>query len=1309
MKRFALLHKKIVCIFLLTCFFVNFFFAKTTIDKTENSQSTNSQTEIANENSQNANENLQTQNTNSQNANENLQTQSTNSQTEIANKNSQNANENLQTETANKNSQNTNSQTETANKNSQTETANENSKKTNSQNANENLQTQNTNSQTQNTNLQTEIANENSQNENENLQTQNTNSQTEIANKNSQNANENLQTQSTNSQTETANENSKKTNLQTETSHEENIDEKKSAKKLKAKKNKSDEVQAEEKKATKTIITIEHAQTTVYEKNKETKAELIILEGDVSLSLQKDATTIKLNAGKVTFDRTTQMLYASESVTLSQTDSGSGGADMSAKSLVINTATLEGVFDDGRIVQTQSDALNLPAGSTLIVSSDMFAKSQSNTIAFKKGSLTFCDNENPHWHINATRIWLLPGGEFAFFNALLYVGVVPVMYLPFFYYPKDELIFNPVFSYDARRGYSIQTTTYLYGRKPLEKVDAKKKKDEKSDESGASESLKGLFNFIKPTVLKKQKREGLILHNLDEDFKGDTSHYFKIMADWYSNLGFLVGVDGAFRPNEYIPKLNTSLSLAFSTTAFDDGSGNFSPYDLHGNKYWDKSNFLGIKIPFRYALVFSFQLAKPFSLSLDMPIYSDPFFNDDFSKREETMDWISYMIESGQKNLEKRTVSEVSSFTWRLSSSYSLPSFSKLQPYVSAISFNLDSSVIFNSLQNVRENQYKPERKFYYPSQVTPANFSASFGGTIFEFPIREKTTTSTSEPLAFSLEEPDEFKTKNSSQSENKTETESANEKKSLEQKSPEELAEEQAEAEKQKLSKKTLEENALPLLQTETQSIADIPGFTYSLSYNAKPTVNSQIAYSAKKLNTPEDFKWKNILSSMYTVKVPISLQSAMHYAGDFFSMTNGISYEPVVQRHPFISTDRSAGGYTSDEKKSLHLADYKTSKHEIVNTNSIGVKPFYYIDMFKNTGVTYTSTIKLLRSEFIGENADNPNWRYYGPDFTNDKSVTKHELNFTYAMIEGRTGEFSQSLSLAMNLPPQVDEYTGTLSLTFPYTTFSLSTGFKKVSKTNSRWEKKNLQQGLSFSFFKNTLRISESYNYNLEKKHHESFRTSISWKGLEAAYTMAYTTTYDFVGRRWKQSEQEFVPYSFSLSYTNSGQSWYLWKGRIKIGLGLSTNITADLVRPTNSYFIFSPSINFEINEFLTFTFSSTSRNDVLYRYFQKFAGHPGRIPGETNMFIDLINSFRFDNEAKRKASGFKLKSLNFKITHDLHDWDLKTEFKISPRLVDRGGKKNYDFKPYVTISVVWHPLDAMKTHIVDDYGEWQLNP
>ena len=39
-------------------------------------------------------------------------------------------------------------------------------------------------------------------------------------------------------------------------------------------------------------------------------------------------------------------------------------------------------------------------------------------------------------------------------NAVVYVGKIPVLYLPAFYYPKDELLFNPAFGYDERFGRS---------------------------------------------------------------------------------------------------------------------------------------------------------------------------------------------------------------------------------------------------------------------------------------------------------------------------------------------------------------------------------------------------------------------------------------------------------------------------------------------------------------------------------------------------------------------------------------------------------------------------------------------------------------------------------------------------------------------------------------------------------------------------------------------------------------------------------------------------------------------------------------
>ena len=1104
----------------------------------------------------------------------------------------------------------------------------------------------------------------------------------------------------------------------------------------------------------KTVITIENAQSTVYEKDKETGNDTIVFEGDVRISVEKGSTKTKIGAPKIIYDRKTQMLYASGGITMEMTGCPEGNSTATASSLMLNTSTLEGVFDDGRVVQTQSDALNLPSGSTLIVASKMFGRSQSNTIAFKNGSLTFCDDENPHWHIDASRIWLLPGGEFAFFNALLYVGVVPVLYLPAFYYPKDELVFNPVFSYDTRRGYSIQTTAYLYGRKPLD-ASSTTTASSSSSTSDASENLKALFNFMKPSTLKEQKLEGIVLHNLDEDYKGDTTNYFKIMGDWYSNLGFFVGVDGVFKPNTYITNVKTLLQIAFSNTVFrNTASGEYIPYAPSGKKYRDSSNFMGLALPFRYGADFQFTLSKPFTLSLSLPIYSDPYFTDDYAERNETMNWISYLTELGaKKSTDDKKTNEISSFSWRLNSSYSFPFTANLKSYISSMSITLNSSIVFSSLTNSAFTVDKPAsdvvvlasnspmRKFYYPSQITPASVSFSWIGTLFSY----SSTSSSSRvvaktPPSMSLVIPDEFKT------EKELEAESAKQAGLISEENDSSLTErnentvalaaesDNAAAQSDEKSDAVVDDDdvvsaedyakkALPALTVSAPSVATISGFDYKLTYSIKPTISSQLAYSSTGLTKPEDFKWNNLRSSMYTLKTPIALESEAKYGGSFFTMTNSITYSPVIQEHPYISTDTAIGGYTDSALKSLKLTDYKASKQEIINTNSVSLKPFSYINLFKNTGISYRSSIKLLRREFLGDDANNPQWKYYGPDFTEENSITTHELAFTYAMTEGANDKFGQSLMLSMKLPPQVDEYTGTLSFAFPYTTFSLSTGFQQTSSTDATWKKKPIQQAFSLSLFKNTLKLTESYNYNWEKKHSDGLRISLSWQGLQIAYTMSYTKGYNFdadtydasgkithIGRGWEQqSEEKFLPYSFSLSYTMPSNTWYLWKRRIKIAPGLSTSITADLLRPTNSYFLFTPSLNFEINKFLTFTFSATSRNAVLYRYFQKMFGHEGRIPGEANVFVDLWNSFRFDDESKRRASGFKLQSLNFTLTHDLHDWDFKTEFKVSPRLVTENSKRYYDFSPYVTISVVWRPMESMKTKIVDEYGEWQLNP
>ena len=1112
-----------------------------------------------------------------------------------------------------------------------------------------------------------------------------------------------------------------------------------------------------------TVITITNARQTTYEKDEKNDQDSIVLEGAVEISVKKGSTVSEIKADKVTYDRKTEMLYAEGNVEILTKSSSAGGETTTASSLLMNTSTLEGIFDDGRVVQTKSDALNLPSGSTLIVFSDIFGKSEDNTIAFKNSSLTFCDAEDPHWHIDASRTWLLPGGEFAFLNALLYVGPVPVMYFPAFYYPKDELVYNPVFGSKLREGKYIQTTLYLMGRKPLSSSTANSKSSSSSSSSGSSESsteesLKAVYNFMKPTELKEQERQGLMLHNLDESYKGDTSTYVKLLADWYANLGAMVGIDGKLRPSkEYITNLDFNAMFGFSNTVFLNDK-TYSALSLSGNTYYDGSNFLGLKLPFRYGANLDFTLSKPFRLSISLPVYSDPYFYGDFKTREESMDWISYLIdmanddENGTANSSSSTSSgssQVSQLVWKLNSSYSPVLPAVIKPYLNSLSFSLNSSIYINAIQkedavlkaDVRSDidedwkKYTPERSFYYPSQITPANASLSLNGTLFQWPLKQVSADTKKVEYPSALTKPDELKTE--SQLAKEAEAKRIEEEKKLaeaaeaEEDKPVEKQPEQKNESDEKIVLK-LPEPVLPELTSSASNASTISGLTYRLDYSVNSNLNTQISYSAtdkdgkKYLKTPEDFDWKNIRSSMYTLKVPLSITSNLGYGGNFFSMKNSLSYDPLWQDHP--NTD----GYSEKDKKNLIKADYSAQVRNLTNTNSVSIKPFAYIPAFSDTGVTWNNTMKIYRKKFTGD-ADNPEWETKWLDWDDTESITAHSLSFTLGMKE-IDSKFKQTLTFSSTLKPLVAKYTGSLGLVFPYVTFNMSTGVYEKSKDDKTLQYSPLQQSLSVNLFNSTLKLSESFSYvyndNTEKKdkHSESLKLSLSYKQLSVSFSSSYTYKYDLFietandeGKKGyiQRKEKEFTPYSASLSYSLPSKTYYEWFNRITLTPGLSTNINYDFIKPTNSYFQISPSITFNINQFFKLTFSATSRNSTIYWYFQ----NTGKYASDSfygNNFVSRIgadilqstgiygvNGWGWTNGVARKnreTSGFKLKSLNLTITHELHDWDFNMTCKFEPKIVKVNGTQKYVFDPYISIGIVWNPMESIKTNLTHEYKE-----
>ena len=1087
----------------------------------------------------------------------------------------------------------------------------------------------------------------------------------------------------------------------------------------------------------KSVISIDYAQKVENTKDAVSGDDCIVLTGNVKISVSHGSTKTTISAEKINYNRATEMLYAEGSVSLEQTGGSAGGETITASSLLFNTATLEGVFDNGRAVQTSSDAINLPSGSTLIVASDVFGRDSGGTIAFKSGELTFCDDENPHWRIKASRIWLLPGGEFAFLNATLYVGRVPLLYLPAFYYPKDELLFNPTFGFRQREGYYINTTTYLYGRKGS---DAKSSADINSESSSSSSSSDdddtiNFFSFMNTGSMKEQRREGLVLHNLDEDYKGDTSKYFKVMADYYANMGAMVGFDGVFTPNSVVTSLTTNLELGFSNTVFRNNSV-YLPKNASGEIIDDKSNFMGIELPFRYQANIKFTVAKPFSLTFSMPIYSDPFFDFDFNTRAETMDWIDYLMSGTDPTGDAITISEISSFTWSMSGSYTFKVPEILNPYITTLSISsFSSSIVFSSKANEElssDDRYKsdsawatytPERKFYYPSQITPFKMSGRIAGTLLQIPNKtsaKKTTTSiTINPPADldTSEKKDETANKNADDSKKSDDGKSA-----ADGKTPE-----LTETSEEKEEEPVIAETYFPSLTTPSFSLTALNGVSYNLGYSIAPDFTSQFSYSSTILKTPEDFDWNDMQSTYIQMKAPTTLTSKLGYRDSFITLTDTFTFNPIYQSHPYlkITDTTSEGGYTESSAKSVEKADYTARKLDLTDVNALTLKPFYYTEHFSDTSLTWNTTVKMIRTEFIGD-ADNPDWLYHTPDLTDEDCVTTHNLNFVFGVNEFNKKVY-QTLSLTTTLPPQVDSYTGTLTLGFPYVTLTAGTGIHRKSQDDNTWVKNDFTQSTSISMFSSKLKFTQSYAYNLEDDYHSSLKFSLSGFNLTASYTASYTTGYSFDSTSgWKQdssSEKEFQPYQASLSYSSGTKTFKRWSDRISFAPSLSTSIVYDCIRPTSSYLRFIPSLTFKVNNFLDITFSMETKNASIYRYFcpdedyEKY--YNGN--GERNFLQDLLDSFRFDDEEKRKASSFKLQTLKMSVTHDLDDWDLNCSFSITPRYMTssstgydsskatRAGGSYYDFSPYFSISVAWRPLASMKTQIVDEYGEWELNP
>jgi hypothetical protein len=348
---------------------------------------------------------------------------------------------------------------------------------------------------------------------------------------------------------------------------------------------------------------------------------------------------------------------------------------------------------------------------------------------------------------------------------------------------------------------------------------------------------------------------------------------------------------------------------------------------------------------------------------------------------------------------------------------------------------------------------------------------------------------------------------------------------------------------------------------------------------------------------------------------------------------------------------------------------------------------------------SNVQYILKGLIAKSVFKGTGAD-PSWDVQFGEWIKEDLETHQVAANLAASVMDKT----QNLSITADLPPK-DTTLGTNA------TFRVW-----LTETNIRgrilepWEKVIFDP----FYFTEIIRIGTKYPfearqevvYHPELEEFTSLTSKLSWIGFSASYTAARSRTYTLdEGLGWIQSteDEKLNPRELRFDYVHTFKKENMWKNRLSFTVNVNTGLSFDLQRYTYSKFTFSLAFTISITNFLDFSFSTISENAVIFRYFHDlpfFDDIPDdRIPpGEQNLFIDLLNSFRFDDEELRRDSGFKLKSFKFNLTHHLGDWNAVLGVTLSPYLDQNVRPYQYKFNQEISFLVQWVPISEIKSEV-----------
>jgi lipopolysaccharide assembly outer membrane protein LptD (OstA) len=1024
------------------------------------------------------------------------------------------------------------------------------------------------------------------------------------------------------------------------------------------------------------IITIESAQSTEYFTIDVTDEDYARLKGDVKLSLKDGDKEHRISADEILFNRTRNIITASGNVKYERIE-GDKTETFRGKSITVNIDNWSSIFTDGSS-SMEND------GSSYLFSGSVIYRSDQDVTILKKATISSGESENEFWSIKASKLWLLPGSDFAIFNAVLKVGEIPVLYIPFFYFPGDEMIFHPVIGYRSREGGFVQTTTYLIGQ----------------PKANASES--SLSKIIGNSDNNEKEVQGLFLRNTSRPIKNPDSVSLKAIFDYYVNLGTYTALDLTTPKKGIFNQLDLSLGLGFTRTV-SDADGFFTPFwpNYDGTYERNESNLFSKNVPFRYKMNFKSGISMKYgSLSWNIPYYSDPYVERDFSSRAESMDWMN-MIQQGAATDTTSSEDEIGSYTWQMQGNFS-PSIPILSPAVTNISFSsISTSVSFITLDDKTKNMYAPNRKFFAPEKYTIYSFTGSISGTPFTMggasnASKKNDTKKTDDEPAYDpfngIGVPISPWPENNSSNDNSAST-----------------------------------DILVPPVLSQTFILPSDGNLKFSIDYSIAPTSSSEMQFMYKGWkenllwNTYEDVDWNKRQSILTNISGNTNLNFHIDHTSGLYNNTISLSSRGAWSEFSYLNeekfTDPSTGILDEEAMKSKRREQYSLTNY-ITSYNYNGtIKPFYSDPVFAKTNFQYTFRGTLVKSKkFTGGDGPElaPQWgSLVKEDLSKDiLGLNNHKF---LTNISANIIDKEQNISIGAQLPP----LDGLITVDAIFRVWISTSTFKysmEKKETDDSWQIKPfyITEFLEFekigTFTHNMTYTPRNDTTRPEEENKITYLNSALslWGSFTAAFTMTFIQKSVFkqetppYGEWTKEGDFALRPKDLKFSYIHTFPASKYFNNRFELSYNLNTSLNFDLQEYTSSYFQFSAGVVMDVTKFMKLSISASSQNAVIFRYFKNVKGMESLTSmypeGEqNNVFIDLFDSFNFFNEAKRKRSGFKMQKFDLTLVHLLGDWTATFQINMYP-WTKNTSPPTVNIVSDISFLLQWKPIMEIKSDI-----------